>query len=109
MIFVFSYSTPQEFRSSLSVNFASCVIDVNMDALTTMNPSMHAWLSRLNQSDTVDLADYDESTRMYEAVVHDARTGESGCIKAVFAQKVNIYTEVRRAHTDIEAMWANAR
>ena len=108
MIFVLTYSTPPGFRSSVR-NFASCVVDVDMDALMSLNPSMHAWLSRVNESDIVDLEDYNESSRMYEAIVHDARTGSTGCIKAVFVQTVNICTEVQRAHRDIEAMWSNAR
>ncbi len=107
-LFMLTYSTPPSgFRSAID-NCMSCLVGVDMDRLSGINPEMHEWLKSSNEDDTLD-TECDEDAVMYNAIVHDASTGTTGCIKAISYKKVAICAKLQQANCDVSAMMAYAR
>ncbi len=97
MLFMINYNTPESHDIC-----ASCMVNIDMEKLRTVNLKLHDWITKLNEDDTVELANTDVLP-MYEAIMHDAQSNETGCIKPVkpvVYKKMLICADFYKAHED---------
>jgi pyruvoyl-dependent arginine decarboxylase (PvlArgDC) len=78
-----------------------------MEKLHAVNPALYTWIKEYNEDDTVEVSDkYPEE--MYEEMVKEATTGESGCIKAIYIKTMEISAKSNKADNDVSAMYGAA-
>jgi len=84
-----------------------CHVEIDMERLMTINPSLHAWISKLNHGNTVNVigtGSDDDAEMMYDTIIKDACSGETGCIKPVAVKSINIYAKRNKARADVKMM-----
>jgi hypothetical protein len=103
MLVLLTYRTPKIEVLLPAHNYTTCLLDINMERLRVVNPTVYEWIR------TIDvIVDFDKEVdeRMYKAIVNDARNGITGCIKVVKYKQIEVCAKVTRGLSDVAMMRA---
>lgn len=105
MLVLLTYRTPKIEKLLSAHNYTTCLLDINMERLRVVNPTVYEWVRTI---DVVVDFDNEIDERMYKAVVNDARNGITGCINVVQYKQIEVCAKVTRGLSDVAMMHAVA-
>jgi hypothetical protein len=90
---------------TVSPYYTTCLLDVNIDRLSVVNPTLYEWIH------TIKIVDFDKEidARMYKSIVNDARNGITGCIRAVPYKQIEVCKEMTLGLSDVAMMHAASK